>query len=161
MSFGPFRALKMADARRLALQNHRQVAYEIDPLDENHQFKAMLRLETFFHAQYLPFIKLHKPSWHVDESLFRLHLAPIFGQKTFVEITPDMVIRYTSGKKATGFSAALNNQSLVLLGALFNRAYKWLLKNVSAARHWHIQYLKGPPKFNRYLQQEEHIKLKV
>jgi hypothetical protein len=34
MSLGAFPALKVADARRLALQHHRQVAYGIDPLDE-------------------------------------------------------------------------------------------------------------------------------
>ena len=159
MSLGAFPALKVADARRLALQHHRQVAYGIDPLEEKNQLKAMPRLETFFHAQYLPFIKLHKPSWHVDESLFRLHLAPIFGQKTFVEITPDMVIRYAAGKKASGFSAGMINQTLVLLGALFNRAHKWRLKNVPPARHLDIQYLKDPPKLNRHLSEEEHIKL--
>ncbi|OAH08976.1 Tyrosine recombinase XerD [Rhodobacteraceae bacterium SB2] len=159
MSLGAFPALKVADARRLALQHHRQVAYGIDPLEEKKQLKAMPRLETFFHAQYLLFIKLHKPSWHVDESLFRLHLAPIFGQKTFVEITPDMVIRYAAGKKASGFSAGMINQTLVLLGALFNRAHKWRLKNVPPARHLDIQYLKDPPKLNRYLSEEEHIKL--
>jgi integrase len=159
MSLGAFPALKVADARRLALQHHRQVAYGIDPLDEKNQLKAMPQLETFFQAQYLPFIKLHKPSWHVDESLFRLHLAPMFGRKTFVEITPDMVIRYTSGKKASGFSAGMINQSLVLLGALFNRAHKWRLKNVPPARHLDIQYLKDPPKLNRFLSEEEHIKL--
>lgn len=159
MSLGAFPALKVADARRLALQHHRQVAFGIDPLEEKKQLKAMPRLETFFHEQYLPFIKLHKPSWHVDESLFRLHLAPIFGQKTFVEITPDMVIRYAAGKKASGFSAGMINQTLVLLGALFNRAHKWRLKNVPPARHLDIQYLKDPPKLNRYLSEEEHIKL--
>ena len=58
---------------------------------------------------------------------------------------------WTSGKKATGFSAGLINQSLVLLGPLFNRAHKWRLKNVPAARYLDIQYLKGPPKLNRYL----------
>ena len=51
------------------------------------------------------------------------------------------------------------NQSLVLLGALFNRAHKWRLKNVPPARHLDIQYLKDPPKLNRYLSEEEHIKL--
>ena len=71
MSLGAFPALKVADARRLVLQHHRQVAYGIDPLDEKNQLKAMPQLETFFQTQYLPFIKLHKPSWHVDESLFR------------------------------------------------------------------------------------------
>ena len=96
----------------------------------------MPRLEMFFYSQYLPFIKLHKPSWHVDESLFRLHLAPIFGRKTFVENTPDMVIRYTSGKKAAGFSAGMINQSLVLLGALFNRAHKWRLKTYRPRAIW-------------------------
>jgi len=120
MSLGAFPALKVADARRLALQHHRQVAYGIDPLDEKNQLKAMPQLETFFQAQYLPFIKLHKPTWYVDESLFRLHLAPLFGRKTFIEITPDVVIRYTSGKKASGFSAGMINQTLVLLGPLFN-----------------------------------------
>jgi hypothetical protein len=57
----------------------------------------------------------------------------MFGRKTFVEITPDMVIRYTSGKKASGFSAGMINQRLVLLGALFNRAHKWRLKNIPPA----------------------------
>ncbi len=78
--------MRVADARRLALQHHRQVAYGIDPLDEKRptQSHAAALQCIFSQAQYLPFIKLHKPSWHVDESLFRLHLAPMFGGKTFV-----------------------------------------------------------------------------
>ena len=47
MSLGAFPALKVADARRLALQHHRQVAYGIDPLEEKNQLKAMPRLEAF------------------------------------------------------------------------------------------------------------------
>ena len=159
MSLGAFPHLRVVDARRLALQNNRQVAYGIDPLEEKSKSRAMPSLNVFFHNQYLPFIKLHKPSWHVDESLFRLHLAPMFGGKIFSEITPSMVIRYTAGKKVAGFSAGMINQSLVLLGALFNRAHKWRLKNVPPSRHLDIQYLKDPPKLNRYLSEEEHIKL--
>ena len=51
------------------------------------------------------------------------------------------------------------NQSLLLLRALFNRAHKWRLKNVPPVRHLDIQYLKDPPKLNRFLSEEEHIKL--
>ena len=104
MSLGAFPHLRVVDARRLALQNNRQVAYGIDPLEEKSKSRAMPSLNVFFHNQYLPFIKLHKPSWHVDESLFRLHLAPMFGGKIFSEITPSMVIRYTAGKKSRVFS---------------------------------------------------------
>jgi integrase len=45
-----------------------------------------------------------------------------------------------------------------LLWALFNRAHKWRLKSVPPARHLDIQYLKDPPKLNRFLSEEEHIK---
>ena len=113
-------------------------------------------MAVFFRDQYLPFIKLHKPSWHVDEGLFRLHLDPVFGRKTFIQITPAMVTAYTGRKKASGLSAGMINQTLVLLGALFNRAHRWRIKNVSSSRRLDIQYLKDPPKLTRYLSENEH-----
>tara|TARA_B100001093_G_scaffold256639_1_gene245401 strand:+ start:1024 stop:2244 length:1221 start_codon:yes stop_codon:yes gene_type:complete len=156
MSLGPFPHLKVTDARRLAFTHHRQVVLGIDPLEEKNSVRATSSLAVFFRDQYLPFIKLHKPSWHVDEGLFRLHLDPVFGRKTFIQITPAMVTAYTERKKASGLSAGMINQTLVLLGALFNRAHKWRIKNVSSSRRLDIQYLKDPPKLTRYLSENEH-----
>jgi integrase len=159
MSLGSFPALKTSDARDLALKNARLISQGIDPLEQKKKILDIPTLSDFFYSHYLPHAKLHKRSSHIDESLFRIHLQPILGTRTLLQISPYHVQAFVRQKSQSNLSNTMINSALTLLGTIFNKANQWDFANVPTSRDLKIDKLPSPPPLTRYLSDQEHKRL--
>ena len=100
ISIGPFPELSLSAARQKAIELGRAVLAGEDPLEERATIKSVPRVSDFFWQHYLPNAKLQKRSWSLDESVFRVHLEPVFGKKGMNDITPNQVNRFKEMKLA-------------------------------------------------------------
>lgn len=155
ISIGPFPEFSLSDARQKAMELGRSVLAGEDPLEERATIKSVPRLSDFFWQHYLPNAKLQKRSWKLDESVFRIHLEPIFGKKGMNDITPSQVNRFKEMKLAQGLSRSLINRMLVLLGSLYTKAAKWQFVGVRDRSALGIELLPNANQINRFLNEEE------
>ena len=155
ITIGPFPELTLSAARQKALELGRTVLAGEDPLEERATVKSVPRLSEFFWQHYLPNIKLQKRSWSLDESVFRIHLEPVFGKKSMNDITPNQVNRFKEMKLAQGLSRSIINRMLVLLGSLYTKAKKWQFIAVQDRSALGLELLSNPNQITRFLDQDE------
>ena len=155
IAIGPFPELTLSAARQKAMELGRTVLAGEDPLEERATVKSVPRLSDFFWQHYLPNIKLQKRSWSLDESVFRIHLEPVFGKKIMNDITPNQVNRFKEAKMAQGLSRSTINRMLVLLGCLYTKAKKWQFVAVQERNALGIELLSNPNQITRFLNADE------
>ena len=155
ISIGPFPEFSLSEARQKAMELGRSVLAGEDPLEERATIKSVPRLSDFFWQHYLPNARLQKRSWKLDESVFRIHLEPIFGKRGMNDITPSQVNRFKEMKLAQGLSRSLINRMLVLLGSLYTKAAKWQFVGVRDRSTLGIELLPNANQINRFLDEEE------
>ena len=125
LRLGKLGVLSLADARAKAHQLRQQVDAGDDPQQNGHSHHEIPTLRTFVSEHYLPYVKEHKRSWDTDETLLRLHLLPIFGDKQMDRITRGEVTVLHQRLKQKGYAAGTCNRILVLLKFVFNCAIRW------------------------------------
>lgn len=155
ITIGPFPELTLSAARQKAMELGRAVLAGEDPLEERATIKSVPRLSEFFWQHYLPNIKIQKRSWSLDESVFRIHLEPVFGKKGMNDITPNQVNRFKEMKLAQGLSRSIINRMLVLLGSLYTKAKKWQFVAVQDRSALGLELLSNPNQITRFLDQDE------
>jgi integrase len=155
ITIGPFPELSLSGARQKAMELGRTVLAGEDPLEERASIKSIPRISEFFWQHYLPNIKLQKRSWGLDESVFRIHLEPVFGKKSMNDITPNQVNRFKQMKLAQGLSRSIINRMLVLLGSLYTKARKWQFVAVQERSALGIELLSNPNQITRFLDEDE------
>ena len=155
ITIGPFPELTLSAARQKAMELGRAVLAGEDPLEERATIKSVPRLSEFFWQHYLPNIKMQKRSWSLDESVFRIHLEPVFGKKGMNDITPNQVNRFKEMKLAQGLSRSIINRMLVLLGSLYTKAKKWQFVAVQDRSALGLELLSNPNQITRFLDQDE------
>ena len=155
ITIGPFPELTLSAARQKAMDLGRAVLAGEDPLEERATIKSVPRLSEFFWQHYLPNIKMQKRSWSLDESVFRIHLEPVFGKKGMNDITPNQVNRFKEMKLAQGLSRSIINRMLVLLGSLYTKAKKWQFVAVQDRSALGLELLSNPNQITRFLDQDE------
>lgn len=155
ITIGPFPELTLSTARQKAMELGRAVLAGEDPLEERATIKSVPRLSEFFWQHYLPNIKMQKRSWSLDESVFRIHLEPVFGKKGMNDITPNQVNRFKEMKLAQGLSRSIINRMLVLLGSLYTKAKKWQFVAVQDRSALGLELLSNPNQITRFLDQDE------
>lgn len=155
ITIGPFPELSLNAARQKAMELGRTVLAGEDPLEERATIKSVPRLSEFFWQHYLPNIKLQKRSWSLDESVFRIHLEPVFGKKGMNDITPNQVNRFKEMKLAQGLSRSIINRMLVLLGSLYSKAKKWQFVAVQDRSALGLELLSNPNQITRFLDENE------
>ncbi|MBN2644372.1 tyrosine-type recombinase/integrase [Trichloromonas sp.] len=123
MRLGKLGEISLADARAKAYRLHQQVSAGENP---QHQGSGeMPSLAQFVREHYLPYAKDHKRSWSTDETLLRLHLLPVFGEKPLDQIQRQEIATLHRRLKQQGYAAGTCNRILVLLRFLFNCARRW------------------------------------
>lgn len=155
ITIGPFPELTLSAARQKAMELGRAVLAGEDPLEERATIKSVPRLSEFFWQHYLPNIKIQKRSWSLDESVFRIHLEPVFGKKGMNDITPNQVNRFKEMKLAQGLSRSIINRMLVVLGSLYTKAKKWQFVAVQDRSALGLELLSNPNQITRFLDQDE------
>ena len=93
--------------------------------DEYTPYDKALKLQPFFEKQFLPWSKREKKSWDKDESRFRNHVLPFFGNRKMSAIKPELIEKFKEARLQEGAKNATVNRDLALLKTIFNKAIKW------------------------------------
>ncbi|OQX20048.1 MAG: hypothetical protein BWK76_02510 [Desulfobulbaceae bacterium A2] len=138
VTLGRWKTISLDEARSRTLQIVSGVKAGMDPEQELRKQKAEWTIGVMF-DQYLDrHAKPHKRSWKTDETLFRLHIAPYFGNRRASELHTDMVRHWhtsltqkeqhspcrrgtvTCGTQQKTLSPTTANRCLFLLRTIFN-----------------------------------------
>lgn len=152
--------LKVADARRRAQELARMVALGHDPLAEKTQQRLCPTLHEFFAQKYMPYVRIDKRSWATDESLYRNHLEPVFGDLKMNQISKGRVREFLHAKVAAGSAKGTVNRMLVLLRYCFNLAIEWEVEGVTTNPAKGVKPFQENNKIERFVTQEESMALK-
>lgn len=96
-----------------------------DPAVEHRRFADTPTLAELVHTRYLPFARQHKRSWATDESVLRLHLLPVIGDRRINRIHRSDVVSLLQTVRQQGYAPGTCNRMLVLLKFVFNCAIRW------------------------------------
>ncbi|MNQ81813.1 Tyrosine recombinase XerD [compost metagenome] len=132
-SHGKQRQHKIGDSKSITFDKARQAAQVLrsrvvlgeSPAEERKVKRTVPTLAEFARDRYMPFAKGYKKSWSSDESYFRNHVLPTFGNCHLDQISQQSVIEHHHAMRAEGYAAATCNRVLVLMRYMFNLAKKW------------------------------------
>ncbi|WP_454732390.1 MULTISPECIES: tyrosine-type recombinase/integrase [Cupriavidus] len=122
MKLGDYGVIDVAEARTMALQHKAMLSKGVDPQETD--TSAGMTFRQFVHGHYLPHAKASKRSAKDDESKFRIHLFPRFGNAVMTSITRQEIQRYHDELR-TSKAPATANRHLALLKRCFNLAILW------------------------------------
>lgn len=121
---GEFPATDVSNARKRALEMRGILDQGIDPQEGQDRLKSMPTFAEYVQREYLPMAYQTKRSAKDDESKFRIHLFPRFGNCKLGEITTRDIQAYI-GDIANSHSKATANRHYSLLARLFKLAVIW------------------------------------
>lgn len=110
-------------------------------------------LDQFFVETYLPWIRIRKRSWDLDERLERTHISSDFGQKRLSEITRSDIENWLGRLAARGYTPATCNRVLAVLKTMFSYAVERGIIAVSPAKD--VRPLNNPGRRERFLSKSE------
>jgi integrase len=123
--FGLDEALQKYHENRSALEHGN------DPQEDRDRVKAMPTFQQFVVNELLPFLFQYKRSANADESKFRIHLIPRWGERRLCDITTRDIQTYHV-EVAKKLSQSTANRHLMLLSKCFTLALQWgVLGNAS------------------------------
>lgn len=158
---GRYGVLKIADARKRALELGRLVALGQDPMVLKSQQRHCPTFGEFFINKYMAFVKVDKRSWDTDESLYRNHLREAFGDLKMNQITKGSVREFLHSKIADGCAKGSVNRFLVLIRYCYNLALEWGTEGVTDNPARGIKPFQENNKIERFVSQEESMALKA
>lgn len=116
-------------------------------------------LEEFVWEQYLPYAKMKKRSWELDQRILRLHVLPIFGQRKLDQIRHIEIIAWQRDLKNKGLATGSCNRMLTVLKAVFNAAVRWGILSADKNASTGVTLFMETATRERYLSPEEARKL--
>ena len=130
---GKQRQHKIGDSKSLTFDKARQEAQKIrsrvtlgeSPSDERKAKRAIPTLGAFVEERYMPYMKVYKKSWGLDNSYLRNHILPKFGGLHLDQLSLQGIIAFHQGMRVNGFAPATCNRAVVILRTMFNLAKKW------------------------------------
>ena len=79
----------------------------------------------FVTEKYLPFVTEHKRSWKADKRNLERHILPYLGSYRLVDITPDVLKKWTDGLELAGLSYSTCFRLFWLVKYALNCAVRW------------------------------------
>ena len=79
-------------------------------------------LDGFVSSVYLPYIRLRKRSWRVDERIARQHLSPVFGARELADIQRHEVEDWLHGLSSGGLAPTTCNRILAVFKTICSLA---------------------------------------
>lgn len=123
-TLGTIKELTLAQARKQA-----QLLKAQNEIDKQAWKKkppqAEITLDTFMEDHYFPYAKIHKRSWLRDDQLYRIRIAPKFGQSKLAEITRYQVQQFQNELAEQNMSPASQDHHIKLLRRVLNLAIQW------------------------------------
>lgn len=92
-----------------------------------------ISLDQFVSQVYIPFFKMMKRSWKVDERIARKYLSPVFGNIELAKITPQKVAEWFYSLSKKGLAPATCNRILAVFRAICAHATTLGLLPIEAA----------------------------
>ena len=114
-----------------------------------------LTLDAFVFQVYLPYIKLRKRSWRLDERMARKHLSPAFGDRPITKIRRSEVDDWFHGLLAKGFAPVSCNRFLAVFKTICAVAEERGFLPVGKSPCLGVASLKIHAHRERYLSKEE------
>lgn len=115
--------------------------------------KTCITLDKFFVETYLPWTKIRKRSWSLDERLERNHISPVLGHKRLSEITRTKIENWLGLLREQGYASTTCNRVLAVLKTIFSHAVECGIVSAPPARD--VRPLKNPGRRERFLSKEE------
>lgn len=81
-----------------------------------------INLDAFISDVYLPYARLHKRSWRVDERISRQHLSPVFGDRDLADMDRGEVENWLHGLASRGLAPSTCNRILAVLKSICSLA---------------------------------------
>jgi site-specific recombinase XerD len=158
VTLGDVAEMSLDDARQAAREWLRKSKSGTDPLVlPSHVLGPTVA--SFFHEQYLPYIKSYKRSWDTDDSMMRNHLVPKLGHKHMGTLTPPDVAIFVEQMKSEGYAPGTCNRALVLLRYGFTLALRWKVPGVVSNPVKEVKNLRNDNKIERFLTNDQMTRL--
>ncbi|GLQ17178.1 site-specific integrase [Maritalea porphyrae] len=132
IKIGDATSIDLEAARRHTIQTMSRVALGADPHSERKALRQVPSFNQFFAERYLPYVKGYKRSWKSDESIYRNHVAPVFGHKRLDVVTTSDISKFHHGLCGLGYAPGTANRVLILIRFMYNLAIKWQVPNISS-----------------------------
>lgn len=131
---GDAQSISFDKAKNAAKMIRSRVVLGEDPSAEKRNKRITPTLSEFFYERVLPFAKgSGKRSWRSDDSIFRNHLQPRFGNCHLDEITHQDVYEFHHGMLEKSYAMATCNRALVLLKLLYNLGRRWKIPGAESS----------------------------
>lgn len=157
---GDAKSISYDKAKTAAQQIRSQVVLGGNPSEERRAKRLVPTLTEFFNERAVPFAKgSKKRSLRSDESIFRNHLQPRFGNCHLDEISHQAVYEFHHGMLADGYAKATCNRALVLLKLLYNLGRRWKIPGAESSPCADVHYFEANNARERFLTAEETIRL--
>ncbi len=156
MKVGGYPEVSIDDARQKVIEWRALLINGIDPQDQREeQMKASLTFKQFFDDYLWPHVQATKRSAKADESRYRNHILPKFGDREMAKITPLEWQRFHNDNK-TKLAPASANRVFEVVRRSYNLACGlWDLLPPSANTAKGIKLHKENNRRERYLSHEE------
>lgn len=153
---GGAKSISFDKAKNAAKMIRSRVVLGEDPAGEKRNKRITPSLAEFFYERALPFAKgSNKRSWRSDDSIFRNHLQPRFGNCHLDEISHQDVYEFHHAMLAKGYAKATCNRALVLLKLLYNLGRRWKIPGAETSPCIDISHFNANNARERYLTAEE------
>lgn len=152
---GAFPEMSLADARAKAHDMRTLMKDGGDPKEDQRRFSSFPTFAEFTAQHYLPYAKVHKRSWRIDNNILNNHLLPRFGSKRLNRISRADVIEMHHAAKLAGYAAATCNRLLILLKFMMNCAIRWEILPIDGNPCVGIKLFEDRGARERYLSEQE------
>ncbi len=124
---GTVKELSLTQARKQARQIKAEHAAAPKQPAEAAPAVGSMTLATFMADHYFPHVKVHKRSHKRDDQLYRIRIAPMFGDMALSAINRREVQEFHNALLAGGLSPASSDHHIKLLRRALNLAVQWQL----------------------------------
>lgn len=149
--------MSLAEARVKAREIKAEIELGADPRVEEKERLAVITFDDFFKEHYLSHVKSRKRSWERDEELYRLRIAPKFGNRRLNQVTRLQIQNFHVALMEEGLAAATANHHIKLIRRMYNLAIEWQMVDSNPASR--IPMFPEENQIERYMNDEELDKL--
>lgn len=122
---GPASVMGLSAARRKGKQIVAQALVGNDPREQKAELRAIPTLTQLARDRYLPHVQAYKKSWKTDETILRVHVLPMLGNRHLDELKADAIAALVQRMHQKGYATGTTNRVVIILRHLYNLAKKW------------------------------------
>jgi len=122
---GPASVLGLSAAKRKGKQIVAQALMGTDPREQKAELRAIPTLAQLTWNRYLPHVQAYKKSWKTDETILRVHVLPVLGNRHLDELKADAIAALVQRMHQKGYATGTTNRVVIILRHLYNLSKKW------------------------------------